>query len=87
MIHHAPLSIATDRASNFRYGVGAAIAQHLEIPPSRPDRSVVEALRRDGPVAALYLMVANQIRAAGYAYAGARLRLSRGKWLAEIAGG
>jgi hypothetical protein len=87
VIHHGPLSLMTDLKSNFLYGIGAAIARHLAIDLSPPERSVLTALRRFGPDAALYMMVANQVLTAGYAYGRARLHLSRGAWLTQVAGG
>ena len=85
VIHHAPLSVGADLASSFHYGIGAAIADHLEIPLLKPFRSVVESLRRHGPEAALYMIVLNLVLRAGYSYGHARLRLSRGRWLERLA--
>jgi hypothetical protein len=42
-------------------------------------------VRNDGVVAALYLVAGNGVLAAGRAYARARIRLSRGAWLEELA--
>lgn len=86
VIHHAPLAVGADLTSSFRYGVGAAIARHLDVPLPQPRRSVVESLRRHGPEAALYMVVNNLVRTAGYSYARARLHLSRGRWLAQVVG-
>lgn len=86
VIHHAPLTLGADLSSSFHYGVGAAIARHLAVPLPQPRRSVVESLRRDGAEAALYMVVSNLVRTTGYSYARARLRLSRGRWLAQVAG-
>jgi glycosyltransferase involved in cell wall biosynthesis len=80
MIHHAPLSVATDLRSSFRYGIGAAIARHLDVTLARPDRSATRSFRLHGLAAALYMLIANRARAAGYAYASGRIRLSRGRW-------
>ena len=79
-IRHAPLSLATDLRSSFRYGIGAAIARHLDVTLARPDRSPARALRLHGTAAALYMVLANRVRAAGYAYARSRIALSRGRW-------
>lgn len=84
VIHHAPLSIRADLATSFRYGVGAAVAEHLEIPLLKPFRSVGEALRRHGPEAALYMIVLNLLHRAGYAYGHARLLLSGERWLEQL---
>ncbi len=65
LIHHAPLSIAGDLRSTFRYGMGAAIAHHLSIPLTPPARSIGGSLRRHGTDAALYMAFANQVRTAG----------------------
>jgi GT2 family glycosyltransferase len=86
VIHHAPLSLGDDLTSSFHYGIGMAIARRLHIPLARPRRSVLEALHRHGPEAALYMMVANLVHTAGYSYGRARLRLSRGRWLEQLAG-
>lgn len=86
VIHHAPLSLGTDLTNSFRYGVGAAIARHLRVPLSKPRRSVLESLRRHGAEAALYMLVANLVRSAGYSYGRARLRLSPDRWLEQVAG-
>jgi glycosyltransferase involved in cell wall biosynthesis len=85
VIHHAPLSIAGDLRSTFRYGVGSAVAAAHAVPLSPPSRSLRVALRRDGVVAALYLVAGNAVRAAGRAYGRARIRLSDGAWLDELA--
>jgi glycosyltransferase involved in cell wall biosynthesis len=86
VIHHAPLSWATDLGSTFNYGEGAALARHLDMPLTRPARSVRAALRADGLEAAAYMALGNHVRAVGYAYATGRLRLSRGRWLEQVAG-
>jgi GT2 family glycosyltransferase len=86
VIHHAPLSLGADLTSSFHYGIGVAIARHLHIALARPRRSLREALRLHGPDAALYMTVANLVLRAGYSYGLARLRLSRGAWLARLAG-
>jgi glycosyltransferase involved in cell wall biosynthesis len=84
VIHHAPLSVRADLNSSFRYGVGAAIAEHLEIPLLKPFRSVNESLQRHGPDAALYMIVLNLLHRAGYTYGRARLRLSGERWLEQL---
>ena len=85
LIHHAPLSIAGDLRSTFRYGMGAAIARAHGLPLSPPSRSLRTALRNHGVVAALYLVAGNGVLAAGRTYARARIHLSRGAWLEELA--
>jgi glycosyltransferase involved in cell wall biosynthesis len=85
VIHHAPLSIAGDLRSTFRYGVGAAVAAAHAVPLSPPSRSLRTALHHDGLAAALYLIAGNGVFAAGRTYARARIRLSRGAWLEELA--
>ena len=86
VVHHAPMSLGGDLRSSFRYGLGAAIAAARGLVLPRTERSVATALRRHGLPAALYMAVSNRVRAAGYAYAAARIRLTRGRWLCELAG-
>jgi glycosyltransferase involved in cell wall biosynthesis len=85
VIRHGPLTIAGDLRSTFRYGMGVAIAQAHALPLSPPSRSLRTALRNDGVAAALYLVAGNGAHAAGRTYARARIRLSRGAWLEDLA--
>jgi len=85
-VHHAPLTFRSDLYSSFHYGVGSAIACHLALELPEPERSAAEAWTRDGAQAALYLLVSNGVRAAGYAYARTRLRVSGERWLAKLSG-
>ncbi|HSP71768.1 MAG TPA: glycosyltransferase [Gaiellaceae bacterium] len=85
LIRHAALSPLADLRSSFLYGVGHAIARHLAVPMQPPERSVLRSLAGDGAEAALYLVVANGVRAAGVAYGTARIRWSGGTWLDELA--
>ena len=86
VVHHAPLSLRSDLHSSFNYGVGVAIGEHLglDLPPA--ERSVRDAWRGDGFLAALYLAVSNRVLAAGKAYAAKRLEWSPEKWLARVTG-
>jgi GT2 family glycosyltransferase len=86
VVHHAPLSLRTDLYSSFHYGVGAAILRCLGLGYVEPQRSVIEAWKRDGSAAALYMTLSNQVLAAGYAYAWVRLRLSGKRWLQKVSG-
>lgn len=85
-VHHAPLTFRSDLYSSFHYGVGSAIAGHLELALPEPERSAAEAWARDGAEAALYLLVSNGVRRAGLAYARTRLKLSGERWLAKLSG-
>jgi glycosyltransferase involved in cell wall biosynthesis len=80
VIHHAALTVRGDLTSSFLYGAGAAIAEHLDVSLPKPRRSIVESLRRHGPGDALYMIVNNLVRSAGYSYGRAKLRRSRGRW-------
>ncbi len=86
VVHHAPLTLRSDLYSSFHYGVGSAIARHLDLALPEPERSVADSWTRDGGEAALYLLIANGVRTAGHAYARARLRLSGGSWLTKLSG-
>jgi GT2 family glycosyltransferase len=86
LVHHAPLSLRSDLYSSFHYGVGAAIGEYLELELPEAQRSVREALRREGLILGAYLSVSNGFRAAGKTYARERLKWSSGKWLAQVSG-
>lgn len=83
-IIHGPLSPRADLRASFLYGVGEAVARHLEVPTLPPNRSWRRSLRRDGIEAAAYLIALNATRSAGLSYARARLALSRGGWLDHL---
>ena len=65
-IQHAALTPREDLRSNFRYGVGAALGEMLDIPLTRPERSVAHTRSQDGVAVATYMAVANLARAVGY---------------------
>lgn len=75
-ILHAPLSLQTDLRSNFRYGIGAALGEILEIPLTPPQRSVSHTLAQDGIAVALYMALANLVRSLGYYWTLAKAILS-----------
>jgi GT2 family glycosyltransferase len=86
VVRHAALTLRSDLYSSFHYGVGSAIARHLQLAVPEAERSALDAWTRDGAEAALYMLVSNGVRSAGHAYARARLRLSGGSWLDRISG-
>jgi glycosyltransferase involved in cell wall biosynthesis len=65
-IQHTALSLQADLRSNFRYGIGAALGEILEIPLTPPQRSVSNTLIQDGIAVALYMALANLVRSLGY---------------------
>jgi hypothetical protein len=79
VIDHGPLSIRADLRSNFRYGVGAALAEHLEIDLPAPARSLGETLGNEGWSVVTYMALANQVRSAGRLTTHLRLALGREK--------
>lgn len=74
VIDHLALSLREDMRSNYRYGVGAAIADHLGIEVLHPDRSLVGAAQRAGLVASGYLATANAAKRFGRWRTARRLR-------------
>lgn len=74
VIDHAALSLREDLRSNYRYGVGAAIADHLGIEVLHPDRSLSGVADRAGLVTAGYLAVANGAKRLGRWQTSRRLR-------------
>jgi len=67
-IHHAALEIFTDLRSNFRYGVGAALGQILDIPLTSPDRTLRHAYQSGGLAVTAYMLLANMARSTGYGW-------------------
>jgi GT2 family glycosyltransferase len=86
VVRHAALTLRSDLYSSFHYGVGSAIARHLQLALPEAERSAMVAWRRDGAEAGLYMLVSNGVRSAGQAYARARLRISGASWLERVSG-
>jgi len=76
VIDHGELDLVTDLRSNFRYGIGAALAEHLEITLPPPTRSLRDTWLNEGWTAAVYMALANQVRSTGRL--STRLRLALG---------
>ncbi len=76
VIDHSPITAFGDLRSNYRYGIGSAIAEHLSIPVTQPDRAPRHAARRYGFGTAAYLWTANRAKQAGYHVTRRRLRRS-----------
>jgi GT2 family glycosyltransferase len=73
IIHHRPISLQTDLRSTFRYGMGLAIANVLQIELTEVPRSTASAFRSKGLAVALYMLFSNRIYGMGYLYARIRL--------------
>jgi CTP:molybdopterin cytidylyltransferase MocA len=76
VIDHSPVTALGDFRSNYRYGVGSAIAEHLSISVTQPDRAPKDAARRYGAGTAAYLWTVNRAKQAGYHVTRHRLRRS-----------
>lgn len=74
VIDHTAVTARGDLRSNYRYGVGSAIAEHFAIPVTQPDRGPADAARRYGFGTAAYLWTVNRAKQAGYVVARRRLR-------------
>ena len=74
-IRHAALGLRDDLRSNFRYGVGAALGELLDIPLTHPKRSLTYTRSHDGTAVAAYMAVANLARAIGYRWTRIRAAL------------
>ena len=76
VIDHRALTLAVDLRSNYRYGIGAALAEHLEIKLPPPARSLRETWLNEGWGAAVYMALANRVRSIGLV--STRLKLALG---------
>lgn len=74
VIDHSPVTALGDLRSNYRYGIGSAIAEHLSIPVTQPARAPTDAARRYGVGTAAYLWTVNRAKQAGYVVTRRRLR-------------
>jgi GT2 family glycosyltransferase len=73
VIYHHVISLKTDLRSTFRYGVGLAIANALDIKLTEVPRSTASAFKSKGVIVALYMLFRNRVYNAGYIYARVRL--------------
>jgi hypothetical protein len=76
VIDHSPVTALGDLRSNYRYGMGTAIAEHLSIHVTQPRRALKDAARRYGPGTAAYLWTVNRAKQVGYQVTRRRLRRS-----------
>ena len=76
VIDHGPLGIRTDLRSNYRYGMGTAMAEHYAIAVTQPDRRPADMAHRHGAGTAAYLWTANRAKQLGYEVTRRRLRRS-----------
>jgi hypothetical protein len=74
VIDHSPITVLGDLRSNYRYGIGTAIAEHLSISVTQPDRVPKDAARRYGRRTAAYLWAVNRAKQVGYQVTRRRLR-------------
>lgn len=75
IIYHKSITLKTDLRSTFRYGVGLAIANSLNIKLTEVPRSVLSTFRSQGAIPALYMVFRNRIYNLGYWYTIIRIRL------------
>lgn len=81
IIYHQKITLKTDLRSTFRYGIGLAIANVLQIKLTEVPRSTYSAFRKKGIKTALYMFFRNRVYHAGYLYA--RIRMKWGKCFGE----
>lgn len=77
IIHHGKITLKTDLRSTFRYGIGLAIADRLQIKLTEVPRSTKSAFQRKGLKTAIYMLFRNRIYDLGYIYA--MIQMKRGK--------
>lgn len=82
-IDHHPISLRTDLRSTFRYGIGLAIANSLNIKLTEVPRSTMSTFRSKGLAPALYMVFRNRVYDAGYVYA--RVKILFGKYVHDAA--
>jgi|SRR3989344_1623352 len=68
IIYHGAITIKTDLRSTFRYGIGGAIADTLNIKLTEVPRSFKSTLKSQGIIPALYMLFRNRFYTAGYYY-------------------
>lgn len=76
IIHHKNIDLKTDLRSTFRYGIGLAIANVLNITLTEVPRSVMSTYHSQGLWPAIYMVFRNRIYDLGYWYARIRIKLN-----------
>lgn len=77
IIYHGKITLKTDLRSTFRYGIGLAIADRLQIKLTEVPRSTKSAFQQKGLKTAAYMLLRNRIYDLGYIYA--TIQMKRGK--------
>lgn len=77
VIHHGKITLKTDLRSTFRYGIGLAISERLQIKLTEVPRSTKSAFQQKGLETAAYMFFRNRIYDIGYIYA--MIQMKRGK--------
>lgn len=78
-IYHHSISLKTDLRSTFRYGIGLAIANVMNITLTEVPRSVKSTLKSKGFAPAAYMVFRNRVYDVGYLYA--RTKILFGKYV------
>ncbi len=76
VIYHGSISLKTDLRSTFRYGIGGAIADSLNIKLTEVPRSFMSTMKSQGFYAAVYMLFRNRFYTAGYYYQKLKTRLT-----------
>ena len=66
IIYHKTIKLKTDLRSTYRYGIGLAIANYLNIKLTEVPRSVVSTYKSKGFMPAVYMVFRNRIYDLGY---------------------
>lgn len=75
VIFHKSINLKTDMRSTFRYGIGLAIANVLNITLTEVPRSVMSTYKSQGIIPALYMLIRNRVYDCGYWYTRIRIAL------------
>lgn len=73
IIHHKSIDLKTDLRSTFRYGIGLAIADHLNIILTEVPRSAMSTFKSQGLLPAVYMLFRNRIYDMGYIHTRVRI--------------